>query len=60
MPERQAFTEEPYRNIFRKNDGSARFSTTAAAPIIRIPVPKKNEEASDIPKYLLKMIFKKV
>ena len=30
-------------------------STIAAAPIIRIPVPKKKDEATEIPKYLLKM-----
>ena len=30
----------------------------AAAPIIRMPVPKKNDETIDIQKYFLKIIFK--
>ena len=31
----------------------------AAAPTINIPVPKKNDEAIEIAKYFLNMIFKK-
>ena len=32
----------------------------AAAPIIKMPVPKKKEDAMETPKYLLKMMFRKV
>ena len=32
----------------------------AATPMIKIPVPKKNEEAIEIPKYLRKITFKNV
>ena len=46
--------------MLRNAVGSLRFSTIAAAPIIRMPVPKKKEEATEIPKYLLKITFKKV
>ena len=31
----------------------------AAAPIIKMPVPKKNDEAIDAAKYFLKIMFKK-
>lgn len=53
--ERHAYTDEPYKNRLSREE----FPTTAA-PIIRIPVPKKKEEAMEIPKYLLKMVFRKV
>ena len=36
------------------------FPMIAAAPIIRIPVPKKNDEIIETPKYLLKIMFKNV
>ena len=32
----------------------------APAPIIKIPVPKKKDEAIEIPKYFLKIILRKV
>ena len=57
---RQAFTDEPYRNMFSKNVGMDSFSTMAATPIISIPVPKKKLEAMEIPKYLLKIMLRKV
>ena len=57
---RQALTDDPYRKIFRKDAGSDRFSTIAATPMMRIPVPKKKLDAMEIPKYLLKIIFRKV
>ena len=58
--DRQAFTDEPYRKMLRKEEGRERLSTIAAAPMIRIPVPKKKEEAIEIPKYLLKITLRKV
>lgn len=33
---------------------------SATAPIIRMPVPKKKDEAMGMPKYLLKMVLRKV
>ena len=36
----------------------AEFPTTAAAPIISIPVPKKKDEAIEIQKCFLKIMFK--
>ena len=38
---------------------TAELPRTAAAPIIKMPVPKKNDEAIEIQKCFLKMIFKK-
>ena len=32
--------------------------TIAATPIIKIPVPKKNDDAIDIPKYFLNRVLK--
>ena len=52
--ERQAKTDEPYRNIFKIPE----LPRIAAAAIIRIPVPKKNEEIIEIQKCFLKIIFK--
>ena len=54
--ERHAKTDEPYKKIFNNDE----FPMMAAAPIIRIPVPKKKEEAMEIPKYLLKIMLRKV
>ena len=53
--ERQAYTDEPYRKILR----AGVLPRTAAAPMIRIPVPKKKEDTTEIPKYLLKITFRK-
>ena len=36
------------------------FPIIAAAPMMRIPVPKKKDEAMEMPKYFLKMILRKV
>ena len=55
-----AFTDAPYRKILRKLAGSFKVSTMAAAPMIRMPVPKKKDEATEMPKYLLNITFKKV
>jgi len=57
---RQALTDEPYRKMLRKAVGIDRFSTMAATPMIRIPVPKKKLEAIEMPKYLLKIMLRKV
>ena len=46
VPDRQAYTEEPYRNMLR----SELLPIIAAAPIIGMPVPMKNEAATEIPK----------
>ena len=54
--ERQAYTEEPYRKIL----STELFPIIAAAPMIRIPVPKKKEEAIEIPKNFLKITLRKV
>ena len=54
--ERQALTEDPYRKIFK----IAEFPSMAAPPIIKIPVPKKKQDAIDIPKYFLKITLRKV
>lgn len=53
---RQANTELPYRKMFSTEE----FPKIAAAPMMKIPVPKKNEDAMETAKYLLKMIFRKV
>ena len=37
----------------------AEFPNIAAAPIIKIPVPKKNDDKIDIQKCFLKIMFKK-
>ena len=44
--ERQAYTEEPYRNTFR----SELLPMMAAAPMMGIPVPMKKEAATETPK----------
>ena len=54
--DKQAYTLEPYKNKFNKVE----LPKIAAAPIINMPVPKKKLEAIEIPKYFLKIIFKKV
>ena len=54
--DRHAYTDEPYKNTFSNDE----FPKIAATPIIRIPVPKKKLDAMEMPKYLLKMIFRKV
>ena len=41
---KQAYTDEPYKNMFKIGE----FPSTAAAPIIKIPVPKKNEEIIEV------------
>ena len=53
--ERHANTDEPYKKIFK----TLELPKIAAAPIIKIPVPKKKDDAIDTAKYFLKMIFKK-
>ena len=53
---KQANTDAPYKNTFK----IALLPTIAAAPIIKMPVPKKKHAAMDTPKYFLNMIFKKV
>ena len=56
MPlDKQAETDEPYKKIFKM----AELLSIAPAPIIKIPVPKKNDDAIEIQKYFLKIIFKK-
>ena len=45
MLTKQAFTEDPYKNTFKIAVGMGNFSTMAATPIIKIPVPKKKLEA---------------
>ena len=52
--DKQALTDEPYKKIFK----TLEFPKIAAAPTINMPVPKKNEEAIEIAKYFLKIIFK--
>ena len=54
--ERHAYTDAPYKKIFNRE----LFPKIAAAPMIRIPVPKKKEDAMEIPKYFLKITFKNV
>ena len=53
---KQANTDEPYKKIFKIDE----FDVKAPKAIIKIPVPKKNDEAIDTPKNLLKITFKKV
>jgi len=53
---KQALTDEPYKKKFKIGE----LPTTAATPIIKIPVPKKKLDAIDTPKYLLKITFKNV
>ena len=54
--DKQANTEDPYKKIFNIGE----FPTIAATPIIKIPVPKKKDDAIEMPKYFLKITFKKV
>ena len=56
VADRQAYTEEPYRKILRIEE----LPIIAAAPIIKIPVPKKKLDAMEMPKYLLKIMLRKV
>lgn len=56
LDDKQANTLEPYKKMFKK----AEFENIAPAPMINIPVPKKKQLAIEIPKNLLKIIFKKV
>ena len=53
--DKQAKTDEPYKKILSKLE----FPKIAAAPTIKIPVPKKNDDAIEMAKYFLKIIFKK-
>ena len=53
--DKQALTDEPYRKMFK----IAEFPRIAPAPIITIPVPKKNDDMIEIQKCFLKIIFKK-
>jgi hypothetical protein len=46
--------------MLRKLVGILRLSTIAAAPIMRMPVPKKKDEATEMPKYLLNITLRKV
>ena len=54
---KQALTDEPYKKMLRIEDD---FPKIAPAPIIKMPVPKKKDEAIETPKYFLKITFKKV
>ena len=54
--ERHANTDEPYKKILRPT----LLPIIAAAPIIKMPVPKKKLDAIEIPKYLLKITLRKV
>ena len=54
--ERHAKTEEPYRNILR----AAEFPTIPAAPMISMPVPRKNERAIDMPNFRLNNTLRNV
>lgn len=51
--DRQAKTDDPYKKILSNPE----LPTIAPAPIIKIPVPRKNDRAIEIPKYFLKIIF---
>ena len=53
--DKHAATDEPYKKIFKMLE----FPNIAPAPMIIIPVPKKNEEAIEIQKCFLKIMFKK-
>ena len=53
--DKQAKTDEPYKKIL----SIAEFPRIAAAPIIKIPVPKKNDARIEIQKCFLKIMFKK-
>ena len=53
--DKHAKTEDPYKKMFKM----AELPRMAAAPIINIPVPKKNDETIEIQKCFLKIIFKK-
>ena len=53
--DKQANTDEPYKKILSIGE----LPTTAATPIIKIPVPKKNDDTIEIQKYFLNIIFKK-
>ena len=46
--------------MLRKLVGSPNPSTIAAAPIMRMPVPKKKDEATEMPNYLLNITLRKV
>ena len=54
--DKQAKTDEPYKKILSIGE----FPTIAATPIIKMPVPKKKDDAIETPKYFLKITFKKV
>ena len=56
VAERQAYTDDPYKNTFR----SGVFPAIAPTPTSSMPVPKKKDEAIDIPKYLRKITLRKV
>ena len=53
--DKQAKTDEPYKKML----SIAELPRIAAAPIIKIPVPKKNDERIEIQKFFLKIMFKK-
>ena len=53
MLDRQAYTDAPYKNTLSR----AELPTTAAAPIINIPVPKKNDRTIEIQNFFLKIIL---
>ena len=57
---KHAFTLDPYKNKFNIDESNDKLSIIAPAPIINIPVQKKKLENIEIPKYLLKTIFKNV
>ena len=54
--DKHAYTLAPYKKMFNIE----LFPKIAAAPIIKIPVPKKKLDAIEIPKYLLNITFKNV
>ena len=55
---RQAYTEDPYRKPFRTLPRE--FPRIIPIAMMGRPVPKKKEEAMEIPKYFLKITFRKV
>ena len=54
--DRQAFTDEPYKKIFKIDE----FPTTDAAPMTGMPVPRTKHKAIEIPNFLLKITLIKV
>lgn len=56
FPDKQAYTEAPYKKIL----SIELLPIMAAAPIMSIPVPKKNDAIIEIPKNFLKIMFKNV